>query len=46
MRCEKCHKTEWLMATFCHLTGAERAAVCVRRLAEIKTVRRVVWRDE
>src|SRR5262245_48494106 len=46
MRCENCHKTEWLAATFCHLSGAERAAVHVRRLAKIKMVRRVTWRDE
>jgi hypothetical protein len=46
MRCEKCQKTEWLTAAFCHLSGAERARVRVRRLADVKMVRKVVWRDE
>jgi hypothetical protein len=44
--CEKRHKTERLAATFCHLSGAEHAAIRVRRLADMKMVRKVVWRDE
>jgi hypothetical protein len=44
--CEQCSRRDWLTATFCHLTAAERATTTARRLADIRLVRKVVWRDE
>jgi hypothetical protein len=46
MRCERCRKTEWIRASFEHPSAAERQAIKLRRLAGIKMVRKVVWRDE
>ncbi len=46
MRCERCKKTEWTRASFERPFAAERQAIKLRRLAEVKTVRRVIWRDE
>jgi hypothetical protein len=46
MKCERCGLREYVAASFVHLSAAERQATSVRRLAEIRMVRRVVWRDE
>jgi hypothetical protein len=46
MRCERCKKTEWIRASFERPSAAERQAIKLRRLAEVRTVRKVVWRDE
>jgi ribosomal protein S27AE len=46
MRCEKCGKSEWMRATFEALPAAERQAIRVRRLAEVRMVRKAIWRDE
>ena len=46
MRCERCKKTEWIRASFERLFAAERQAIKLRRLAEIRMVRQVIWRDE
>jgi hypothetical protein len=45
MRCEKCEKDGYIVADLRHLTAAERARIRVRRLVEIKMVRKVVWTD-
>jgi hypothetical protein len=36
MRCEKCGKGEWIRITFERLPAAQRQAIRVRRLAEIR----------
>jgi hypothetical protein len=46
MRCEKGHAREYLQAEFQYLTAEERQAIRVRRLAEVRMVRRVIWTDE
>jgi hypothetical protein len=46
MRCERCRKTEWIRASFERPSAAERQAIKLRRLAGIKMVRKVIWRDE
>jgi hypothetical protein len=46
MRCEKCGKSGWMRVSFESLPAAERQAIRVRRLAEVRTVRKVIWRDE
>jgi hypothetical protein len=46
MLCEKCRNKEFVRAEARHLTALERVGIRVRRLAEIRVVRRVVWKDE
>ncbi|RUW19735.1 hypothetical protein EN858_11400 [Mesorhizobium sp. M4B.F.Ca.ET.215.01.1.1] len=46
MRCERCGKNEFMHAETQSPSALERQGIRVRRLAEIRTVRRVVWRDE
>ena len=46
MRCERCKKTEWIRASFERPSAAERQAIKLRRLAEVRTVRKATWRDE
>ncbi|MFC3326178.1 hypothetical protein [Mesorhizobium cantuariense] len=46
MRCQKCRNTEHIDAELLHLVGLEAVQVRYRRLAEIRFVRRVIWRDE
>jgi hypothetical protein len=46
MRCEKCGKSEWMRVSFENLPAAERQEIRVRRLAEVRLVRKVIWRDE
>jgi hypothetical protein len=46
MRCEECGKREWMRISFERLPAAERQGIRIRRLAEVRTVRKVVWRDE
>lgn len=46
MFCVKCGKKEYISAEFQHLSAKERMGVRVRRLAEIRTVRRIIWKDE
>jgi hypothetical protein len=46
MRCERCRKTEWIRASFERPCATERQAIKLRRLAEVRTVRKVIWRDE
>jgi hypothetical protein len=46
MRCEKCGKSEWMRVSFENLPAAERQDIRVRRLAEVRLVRKIIWRDE
>ena len=46
MRCLKCGSKDHISAEARHLTARERVGIRVRRLAEIRVVRRVIWRDE
>lgn len=46
MRCEKCRRAENLRAVFWSPTGQELAGLRIRRLVDIKMVRKVIWRDE
>jgi hypothetical protein len=45
MRCEKCGNGDYIVAELQHMTVTERASIRVRRLVEIKMVRKVTWRD-
>jgi hypothetical protein len=45
MRCEKCGHGDYIVAELHHMTATERASVRVRRLVEIRMVRKVTWRD-
>jgi len=45
MRCQKCHEKDRLEATYVSLSGMERERVRVRRLVNVKMVRRVTWAD-
>jgi hypothetical protein len=45
MRCERCKLRE-LDADIILPSAAERLKIRVRRLVEIRMVRRVIWRDE
>lgn len=44
--CVKCVRKDYTRAESHNLTGSERQGVRLRRLQEIKMVRRVIWRDE
>jgi hypothetical protein len=46
MRCDTCGKREWMRVSFENVPAAERQRVRVRRLAEVRMVRKVIWRDE
>lgn len=46
MRCERCGKTEWIGASFELLPASERQRIRLRRLVEVRMVRKVIWRDE
>lgn len=46
MRCEGCGRRDYLNATLSIPSAEERQAMKLRRLAEVRTVRKVVWRDE
>jgi hypothetical protein len=46
MRCDRCKKRDFLHAKLVLPTAAERQTIRVRRLAEIRVVRKVIWRDE
>ncbi|MFA6153401.1 hypothetical protein [Mesorhizobium sp.] len=45
MRCERCKRRE-LDASVILPSAAERLKIRVRRLVEIRMVRRVIWRDD
>jgi DNA-directed RNA polymerase subunit RPC12/RpoP len=46
MRCVACGKSEYIDAELTHLNAEEAVTVRLRRLVEIRFVRRVIWRDE
>ena len=46
MRCERCGKTDWIRGSFELLPAAERQRIPLRRLVEIRMVRKVIWGDE
>jgi len=46
MRCQKCKSKDYLTATNWRPTAQERVGLRIRRLVEIRTVRKVIWRDE
>ncbi|RWP76892.1 MAG: hypothetical protein EOR10_16635 [Mesorhizobium sp.] len=46
MTCERCGKNDYMHAETQNPSARERQGIRVRRLAEIRVVRRVVWRDE
>jgi hypothetical protein len=45
MRCQRCREKDRLEAAYVTLTGMERERVKVRRLVNVKMVRRVTWAD-
>ncbi|MER8639187.1 hypothetical protein [Mesorhizobium sp. M1365] len=46
MSCERCGKNEFMHVETQNPSARERQIIRVRRLAEIRIVRRVIWRDE
>lgn len=46
MSCERCGKNDFMHAETQSPSARERQSIRVRRLAEIRTIRRVIWRDE
>ncbi|CAH2406525.1 hypothetical protein [Mesorhizobium escarrei] len=46
MSCERCGKNEYMHAETQNPSARERQGIRVRRLAGIKVLRRVIWRDE
>lgn len=46
MSCERCGKNDFMHAETQNPSASERQDIRVRRLAEIRTVRRIVWKDE
>ena len=45
MRCEKCRRRGYLTAVYWFPSAHEKTTLTVRRLAEIRMVRRIIWRD-
>lgn len=46
MRCEKCRRCDYLVGALVIPTAEERATLRVRRLVNVRYLRRVIWRDE
>ncbi|RWE82523.1 MAG: hypothetical protein E5W28_00835 [Mesorhizobium sp.] len=46
MSCKRCGKNEYMHAETQSLSARERQGIRVVRLAEIRMVRRVIWKDE
>ena len=46
MRCERCGKTDYLSASLFLPSATERNSLTVRRLASVRLVRQISWRDE
>lgn len=46
MSCDRCGKNEFINAETQSPSARERQGIRVRRLAEVRMVRKVVWRDE
>ena len=46
MRCEKCRRRDYLVAVLTIPTAEERLNTGVRRLVDVRYMRRVTWRDE
>ncbi|MER9190240.1 hypothetical protein [Mesorhizobium australicum] len=46
MSCRRCGKNEYMHAETQNPSARERQGIRVTRLAEIRTVRRIVWKDE
>lgn len=46
MSCDRCGKNDFMHAETQNPAAADRQKIQVRRLAEIRMVRRVIWRDE
>lgn len=46
MSCKRCGKNEYMHAETQNPSARERQGIRIRRLAEIRMVRRVTWRDE
>lgn len=46
MTCERCGKNEFMHVETQNPSARERQGIRVRRLAAIRTIRRVVWQDE
>lgn len=46
MRCERCHRREYLDVKGWVPSAADRMRITFRRLAEVRMVRKIVWRDQ
>lgn len=46
IRCEKCQQKDYMQIEFWYPTGRERDGLKVRRVAGIRMIRKVIWRDE
>jgi hypothetical protein len=46
MRCDQGHDKEFLLVEFRYLTAQEGQGIRIRRLAEVRMVRKVIWRHD
>ena len=46
MRCERCRRRDYLVGALTIPTAEERNRTVLRRLVDVRYVRRVIWQDE
>ena len=46
MRCEQCRRRDYLVGALTIPTAEERTRIRLRRLVDVRYVRRVIWRDD
>jgi hypothetical protein len=46
LRCEKCRRRDYLVVSLTIPTAEERNRIRVRRLVDVRYVRKVIWQDE
>jgi hypothetical protein len=46
MRCERCRRRDYLVGALTIPTADERNRIHLRRLVDVRYVRRVIWRDD
>ena len=46
MRCEQCRRRDYLVGALTIPTAEERTRIKLRRLADVRYVRRVIWHDD
>jgi hypothetical protein len=46
MRCEQCRRRDYLVGSLTIPTAEERLRIRLRRLVDVRYVRRIIWRDD